>query len=83
MSEVERLRQEVASGEALGKLAGLGGETREARGRIKRVAASPFTVLIQGEPGAGKEIVRARSTRTARAAHARSWPSIAARCRTA
>jgi two-component system nitrogen regulation response regulator GlnG len=57
VSEVERLRQEVSSGDALGKLAGLGAEMQEVLGRIEQVAASPLTILIQGETGTGKEIV--------------------------
>jgi two-component system nitrogen regulation response regulator GlnG len=57
LGEVERLREEVASGEVLGALTGLGAEMREVVARIKQVAGSPLTVLVQGETGTGKEIV--------------------------
>jgi DNA-binding NtrC family response regulator len=56
VDEIQLLKKEASSGDALAKLSGLGGEMQGVLRRIKQVSGSPLTVLIQGETGTGKEI---------------------------
>jgi DNA-binding NtrC family response regulator len=56
VDEIQLLRKEAFTGDALAKLSGLGVEMQGVLRRIKQVSGSPLTVLIQGETGTGKEI---------------------------
>jgi DNA-binding NtrC family response regulator len=57
LQQIESLRRKVGGGSALGSL--LGGSTgmQSVVRRIRQVATSNFTVLVQGETGVGKELV--------------------------
>jgi DNA-binding NtrC family response regulator len=57
LQQIESLRRKVGGGSALGSL--LGGSTgmQSVVRRVRQVAASNFTVLVQGETGVGKELV--------------------------
>jgi DNA-binding NtrC family response regulator len=55
--EVVVLRAQVEEGERLGALLGRSAAMREVFRTVRRVAASPATVLIRGESGTGKELV--------------------------
>jgi DNA-binding NtrC family response regulator len=55
--EVERLRDEVAGRDRLGRLIGKSAVMRELFRNIERVARSRASVLIRGESGTGKELV--------------------------
>jgi len=61
----ERLRVPDASGTLMPELIGESAAMQQVRQAVVRAAASPFPVLIEGESGAGKELV-------ARAVHAAS-----------
>jgi DNA-binding NtrC family response regulator len=56
-SEVTRLREEVARRDRLDNLIGRSVAMQEIFGLIRRVSASPASVLITGESGTGKELV--------------------------
>src|SRR5689334_8843005 len=56
VGEVRQLKT-LAHSEALTKLSGLGAQMQAVLERVKQVANSPLTVLVQGETGTGKEIV--------------------------
>jgi DNA-binding NtrC family response regulator len=76
-SEVTRLREEVARRDRLDNLIGRSVAMQEIFGLIRRVSASPASVLITGESGTGKELV-------ARAIHQhsprKSRPFVAVNC---
>jgi DNA-binding NtrC family response regulator len=57
--EVQELRRQVSSGpgDALAAQMGTSPEAARVVEQVSRVAASPFTVLILGETGTGKELV--------------------------
>jgi DNA-binding NtrC family response regulator len=57
LEEIESLRRRVGSDGALGSLVGGSVAMQTVVRRIRQVAASNFTVLIQGETGVGKELV--------------------------
>ncbi len=56
-SELAALRREVRSGDAMWRLRGLGHAMQQVVERIRSVANTPLTVLLQGETGTGKEVV--------------------------
>jgi DNA-binding NtrC family response regulator len=76
-SELANLRRDAQSGDALRRLRGLGPAMQQIVERIRSVATSPLTVLLQGETGTGKEVV-------ARAVHQesdrRDRPFVAVDC---
>jgi DNA-binding NtrC family response regulator len=76
-SELAALRREAQAGDALQRLRGLGPAMQQIVERIRSVASSPLTVLLQGETGTGKEVV-------ARAVHQesdrRNRPFVALDC---
>ncbi|MBI2216893.1 MAG: sigma-54-dependent Fis family transcriptional regulator [Candidatus Rokubacteria bacterium] len=76
-AEVQSLKEELAGGGALRALLGASREMHDVVARIRQVAGSRLTVLIEGETGTGKELV-------ARAIHAesprRAGPFIAVDC---
>ena len=55
--EVSRLREEVKDRYRMGNIIGRSAAMREVFGLIRRLAASPVSVLITGESGTGKELV--------------------------
>ena len=55
--EVDRLREEVKDRYRMGNIIGRSAAMREVFDMIRRVAASPVSVLITGESGTGKELV--------------------------
>ena len=55
--EVVRLREEVKDRYRMGNIIGRSAAMQEVFGLIRRVAASPVSVLITGESGTGKELV--------------------------
>jgi DNA-binding NtrC family response regulator len=55
--ELEALRHQSHSGEAMLRLRGLGEAMQRVASQIRSVARSPLTVLLQGETGTGKEVV--------------------------
>jgi DNA-binding NtrC family response regulator len=57
LQQIESLRRKVGGGSALGSLLGGSVGMQSVVRRIRQVAASNFTVLIQGETGVGKELV--------------------------
>ncbi|MBI3625232.1 MAG: sigma-54-dependent Fis family transcriptional regulator, partial [Candidatus Rokubacteria bacterium] len=57
LAEVEDLKSQLAEGGSLREQMGPRGETQKVIQQVKQVAGSPFTVLIQGETGTGKELV--------------------------
>jgi DNA-binding NtrC family response regulator len=56
-AELHLLRKEAQGGGGLLRLRGLGAAMTQVVGKIRSVAASPLTVLLQGETGTGKEVV--------------------------
>jgi DNA-binding NtrC family response regulator len=77
LAEIDDLKTQLVQSDSLGALVGGSGEIQTVIQRIRQVAASSFTVLIQGETGTGKELV-------ARAIHhesrRRDQPFIAIDC---
>jgi DNA-binding NtrC family response regulator len=75
--EVEDLRQRLGEGAQLASAMGPSPEVRHLIEQVRTVAASTFTVLVQGETGVGKELV-------AQALHRhsprRSMPLVAVDC---
>ncbi|MCU1281288.1 MAG: sigma-54-dependent Fis family transcriptional regulator [bacterium] len=75
--EVQDLRRQLSSGSGVARLMGTSEAMRKVVRQIQQVAASAFTVLIQGETGTGKELaaraVHQESTR-------REQPFIALDC---
>ena len=57
LAEVEDLKSQLAEGGSLKEQMGPSGEIQKVIQQVKQVAGSPFTVLIQGETGTGKELV--------------------------
>ena len=57
LAEIDALKSQLESGGPLRELMGSGAEIQEVIRRIRQVAASSFTVLVQGETGTGKELV--------------------------
>jgi DNA-binding NtrC family response regulator len=57
VSEVQDLRRRARPGLTLAEQMGPGPEVRQVAERVSLVAASDLTVLIQGETGAGKELI--------------------------
>ena len=55
--ELEDLRRQSRSGDAMLRLRGLGKAMQRVVSQIHAVARSPLTVLLQGETGTGKELV--------------------------
>ncbi|MBL8950107.1 MAG: sigma-54-dependent Fis family transcriptional regulator [Myxococcaceae bacterium] len=55
--EVEELRRRLAEGGGLSAQMGPSAQVRALAEQVSAVAASGFTVLVQGETGAGKELV--------------------------
>jgi DNA-binding NtrC family response regulator len=55
--EVEELRQKLGAGGSLAAQMGSSPQVRQVIDQVRIVGASSFTVLIQGETGAGKELV--------------------------
>ncbi len=55
--ELDALRRQSHSGEAMLRLRGLGEAMQRVVSQIRSVARSPLTVLLQGETGTGKEVV--------------------------
>ena len=77
LAEVEDLKSQLAEGGSLKEQMGPSGEIQKVIQQVKQVAGSPFTVLIQGETGTGKELVaRAIHQQSAR----REKPFIALDC---
>ncbi len=70
--EVEHLRKILAERASLFELMGHSDQIRKLEELVEKVAPTPFTVLIEGESGAGKELV-------ARALHQFSAPADAQR----
>ncbi len=77
LSEIEALRQEVSAVASVGELRSHSPEMQKIFAMLTAVAASPSTVLIEGETGTGKEVI-------ARTLHALSpWsrgPFVAVNC---
>jgi DNA-binding NtrC family response regulator len=57
LAEIEVLRRKVGGEGAIASLAGGSPAMQQVVWRIRQVAPSSFTVLIEGETGAGKEVV--------------------------
>jgi DNA-binding NtrC family response regulator len=57
LAEIETLRRKVGGDSALGALVGGSLAMQNVVRRIRQVAPSNFTVLVQGETGVGKELV--------------------------
>jgi DNA-binding NtrC family response regulator len=57
VAQVDELRCRLAEGGALWRLLGPSGEMQRVVDRIRLVAKTNFTVLIEGESGTGKELV--------------------------
>jgi DNA-binding NtrC family response regulator len=75
--EVQNLRRQLAAPGALARLMGQSEAIRDVVRQIGQVAASNFTVLVQGETGTGKELVaRAVHQESAR----RDKPFVALDC---
>jgi DNA-binding NtrC family response regulator len=55
--EIDTLRSELAHGRSLAALMGTSRPIQDVIHRVRQVAGSDFTVLIQGETGTGKELV--------------------------
>lgn len=55
--ELSTLRRDAQAGDALLRLRGLGRAMQLVVERVRSVATSPLTVLLQGETGTGKEVV--------------------------
>jgi DNA-binding NtrC family response regulator/tetratricopeptide (TPR) repeat protein len=53
----QRTRENAAASVELPELLGVGTATRELRSAVMRAARAPFSVLIEGESGVGKELV--------------------------
>jgi len=70
IAEVERLREQLASGSRRGRIVGGSPAMQEVLRLIDRVGPTDSTVLILGESGTGKELIaeaiHANSTRSAR-----------------
>ncbi len=80
--ELESLRERLENGHGLFLRMGPSPQVQLLVERVKRVARSEMTVLLQGETGTGKELVaRAVHSCSARPRRAASSPSTAARCR--
>lgn len=77
LAEVEALRARLVEGGSLRELMGQSREIQKVIQQLTQVAGSPFTVIIQGETGTGKELVaRAIHQQSAR----REKPFIALDC---
>jgi two-component system nitrogen regulation response regulator GlnG len=57
LAEIDTLKSELAHGRSLAALMGTSRPIQEVIHRVRQVAGSDFTVLIQGETGTGKELV--------------------------
>ena len=57
LSEINVLKSEVAHGRSLASLMGTSRQIQDVIHRVRQVAGSDFTVLVQGETGTGKELV--------------------------
>ncbi len=57
LQQIESLRRKVGGGSALGSLLGGSPGMQSVVRRVRQVATSNFTVLVQGETGVGKELV--------------------------
>ncbi|MBT3368333.1 MAG: sigma-54-dependent Fis family transcriptional regulator [Nitrospina sp.] len=57
VAEIERLRNALKGPVSLYDLMGKSGPVKTLVNRVKKVAPTPFTVLIEGESGTGKELV--------------------------
>jgi DNA-binding NtrC family response regulator len=57
LAEIDGLKTQLVQSDSLGALTGTSAEIQAVIRRIRQVAPSAFTVLIQGETGTGKELV--------------------------
>src|SRR5205823_7391795 len=57
LAQIDDLKTQLVQSDSLGALVGSSAEIQTVIQRIRQVAGSPFTVLIQGETGTGKELV--------------------------
>jgi two-component system nitrogen regulation response regulator GlnG len=57
LAEIDDLKTQLVQSDSLGALVGSSAEIQTVIQRIRQVAVSSFTVLIQGETGTGKELV--------------------------
>ncbi len=77
LSQMEELRQRAGKGPALSRILGHSPGTQEVVAKIRKIAASDITALIQGETGTGKELVaRALHDESSR----RNKPFVAVDC---
>lgn len=69
LSDLESLRREAAGREGWMRIVGRSGSMERLRERVTRIAAADFPVLVEGEAGAGKEIVARTVHALSRRAH--------------